>query len=68
MEDIIVNKYKTLLKKCLEKTISLKLIQQIIYTSQLNNPEKIVDNLLIKIDEMTEQQFKKEVEKMIKEN
>ena len=68
MEDIVINKYKKLLKKCLDKGISLEIIQQIILASQLKNKEKIVEQLLKIVDTATEQQMKQKIAKLIEEN
>ena len=68
MDTIIVEKYKTLLKKCLEKGISLDIIQQITLTINLPNKSKIVKTLMKIIDTVPEQQLKKTIAQLIEEN
>ena len=63
--DKITEKYRDLLKNCMEKQISLDTIQQIIALRDMKNPEKNVETLLSKIEGMNEEELKKEIERII---
>lgn len=63
--EIIINKYKKILSKCLDKGISLDIIEQIILTSELPYASRIVEDLLIIVDDATEYELKVAVAKEI---
>ena len=65
--DTVQEKYKKLLRVCMEKKISLYTIQQVINLSLFPKAEKIADYLLEKIPTIKEDQLKKEIGKVIRE-
>ena len=67
MENTLMNRYKNLLKKCLDKGISLNTIQQIIFLSQLKSKKRAIEELEKIVDIASENQIKVKIAQLIEE-